>query len=132
MLGHRFLMLTHRGRRSGRLYQTVLEVLRWDAEREEAIVMSGFGRQAQWYRNVIAGGAAEVHVGRDRFTPVVRSLGADDAVAELSDYERRHRLLTPVVRSVLSRLAGFTYDGSSASRRRLVEVLPVLAFRRER
>lgn len=30
LLGHRFLLLTHRGRTSGRTYRTVLEVLQFD------------------------------------------------------------------------------------------------------
>jgi hypothetical protein len=46
LFGHRFLLLTHRGRRSGRLYRTMLEVVDWDSERREAIVMSGFGADA--------------------------------------------------------------------------------------
>jgi hypothetical protein len=29
LLGHRFLVLTHRGRRSGRTYRTTLEVVCW-------------------------------------------------------------------------------------------------------
>ncbi|HET9152482.1 MAG TPA: hypothetical protein VFN85_00025 [Solirubrobacterales bacterium] len=41
LLGHRFLLLTHRGRRSGRLYRTMLEIVAWDGARREAVVMSG-------------------------------------------------------------------------------------------
>jgi hypothetical protein len=39
LLGHRFLALTHRGRRSGRRYTTVLEVLCSRPERGEAVVV---------------------------------------------------------------------------------------------
>lgn len=128
LLGHRFLLLTHRGRRTGRHYQTVVEVVRWRPEHEEAVVMSGFGRRSQWYRNVLAGGALEVQIGRRRFRPAVRSLATEEAVAVLDDYEHRNRLIVPVVRAVLSRLAGFRYDGSEQGRSRLVETLPLLAF----
>jgi hypothetical protein len=34
----------------------------------------------------------------------------------------------PIVRAVLSRLAGFRYDGSAEARDRLVEALPLVAF----
>lgn len=129
LLGHRFLLLSHQGRRSGRTYETVLEVVRWDAGRDEATVMSGFGPGAQWYRNVLAGGAAEVQIGRGRFAPSVRVLDPDEAAAALAAYERANRLIAPLVRRVLSRLAGFRYDGSEASRRRVVETLPLIAFR---
>lgn len=37
----------------------------------------------------------------------------------------------PIVRGVLSHLAGFRYDGSRKARRRLVEELPLLAFSQE-
>jgi deazaflavin-dependent oxidoreductase (nitroreductase family) len=129
LLGHRFLLLAHRGRRSGRRYETVLEVVRWDGARREAVVLSGFGRRAQWFRNVEAGGALEVRIARLAFEPEVRVLDAAEAADALGGYERRNRFAAPVVRRVLSRLAGFDYDGSAASRERLVQTLPLVAFR---
>jgi hypothetical protein len=50
LLGRRFLRLTHRGRRTGRCYQTMLEVIDNDRARHEVFVMVGLGRRAQWYR----------------------------------------------------------------------------------
>lgn len=129
LLGHRFLLLTHRGRKSGRTYRTMLEVVDWDEAGREAIAMSGFGRRAGWYLNVLAGGAAEIEIAGSRFRPQVRPLGTDEAVRAFADYEQRNRLIAPVVRVVLSRLAGFRYDGSEDARRRLVEALPLVGFR---
>lgn len=128
LLGHRFLLLTHRGRRSDRLYRTMLEVVGWDAERREAVAMSGFGPDANWRLNVLAGGAVEVQIAELRFEPRVRSPEREEAVGVLADYERRNRMAGPIVRAILSRLAGFRYDGSVESRYRLVEALPLLAF----
>jgi deazaflavin-dependent oxidoreductase (nitroreductase family) len=128
LLGHRFLALTHRGRRSGRRYVTVLEVVRWCPEATEAVVVSGFGPTAQWYRNVLAGGAEQVRIGRLRFRPQARVLGSDEAAAVLAAYERRNRLAAPIVRRVLSRLAGVPYDGSPAARGRVVAALPFIAL----
>ncbi len=106
----------------------MLEVVSWDPERREAIVMSGFGPDANWRLNVLAGGAIEVRIAALRFQPQVRSPELERAVAVVADYERRNRLAAPIVRAVLSRLAGFPYDSSAESRRRLVETLPLLAF----
>jgi deazaflavin-dependent oxidoreductase (nitroreductase family) len=128
LLGHRFLRLTHRGRRTGRPHRTVLEVLAWDGKNQEAVVISGLGPRAQWLRNVLAAGAAEIEIGRERWTASVRALGPAEGAAVLADYERRNRIVTPIVRRVLSRLAGFRYDGTESARRRLVERLPVVAF----
>jgi deazaflavin-dependent oxidoreductase (nitroreductase family) len=129
LLGHRFLLLNHRGRRTGRAYRTVLEVVAWDAVRREAVVMSGFGRGSQWYRNVLAVDPVEVRVARLRFAPRVRALDEDEAVRVVAAYERRNRLAAPLLRAVLSKTAGFRYDGSDSARRRLVRELPLVAFR---
>jgi deazaflavin-dependent oxidoreductase (nitroreductase family) len=129
VFGHRFLLLTHRGRKSGREYRTMLEVVRWDAATREAIVASGWGRQANWFRNLQAGGAVEVEIARTKFQPEVRPLEVDEAAAVLADYERRNRFAAPILRAALSRLAGFRYDGSEAGRRRLVETLPLVGLR---
>jgi hypothetical protein len=51
-----------------------------------------------------------------------------EAAAVLADYEHRNRLITPVIRRVLSWLVDLTYDGSDAARQRLVHELPVAAF----
>lgn len=128
LLGHRFLLLTHRGRRSGELYRTMLEVVRWDPAKREATVVSGFGPHANWRLNVLAGGAVEVRIADLRFTPAVRAVEGVEAVRVLEDYERRNRLARPIVRKVLSRLAGFRYDGSAEARERLVEALPLLGL----
>ncbi len=129
LLGHRFLMLTHVGRRTGRRYRTVLEVLEWRAGQHEAIVMSGFGPQSQWLRNLQAGGGEEVRIGRERWSPQLRMLEPAEATAVLAEYERRNRLAAPVVRIVLSRLARLRYDGSDEARRQVVETLPLLGLR---
>lgn len=128
LLGHRFLLLTHRGRRSGQLHRTMLEVVQWDPARREAIVVSGFGPHANWRLNVLAGGAVEVHIAGLRFAPVVRTLEREEAVRVMKDYERRNRLARPIVRSVLSRLGGFRYNGTPEARTRLVEALPLLGL----
>jgi hypothetical protein len=108
----------------------VLEVVAWRPAAREAVVLSGVGQRSQWYRNVLAGQAVEVRVARLRFAPDVRPLGSEEAVGVLADYERRNRLAAPLVRAVLSKLAGFRYDGSEPARRRLVHTLPLVAFAR--
>jgi deazaflavin-dependent oxidoreductase (nitroreductase family) len=131
VLRRRFLRLTHRGRRSGRLFQTMLEVLGEDPRDDELFVMVGLGCRAQWYRNVMAGGAVEVAVGRERFAPSYRELPEAEADQVLAAYEQRNRLLVPIVRFLLSQLVGWRYDGSPEARQRLVSDRPILAFRPE-
>lgn len=129
LLGDRFLMLTHVGRCSGRRHHTVLEVIGGDIRAGEVIVVAGFGRKADWYRNIRAVPAEEVVVGRRRFRPVQRELEPAEAAAVLGEYEYRNRWVTPVLNRVLSRLVGWAYDGTPRGRARLAEELPFVAFR---
>lgn len=129
VLGHRFLQLTHTGRRSGRTYTTVLEVIRFDSTSREATVLSGFGHGSDWLRNIQANGRGEVSIGRSSFPATYRVVPIEEAIAVFADYERRNRFAAPVVRLVLSRLLGWHYDGSESARRRAAEQLPSIAFR---
>jgi deazaflavin-dependent oxidoreductase (nitroreductase family) len=129
LLGHRFLLLRHTGRRTGRPRAVVLEVLRYDRATGEHVVVSGFGPRADWLRNLEAGGPAAVRVGRSTFAVRHQVLDPDTAVAVLAEYERRNRFARPVLRRVLSLLLGWPYRGTDADRRRAVAVLPLVALR---
>jgi deazaflavin-dependent oxidoreductase (nitroreductase family) len=118
----------HRGRRSGRPRETVLEVLRFEAELRTAYVLSARGRRSQWLRNVQAAPPLELRIGRERLVPRMRILPPDEAARELARYEQAHPLLRPGVRRPLGRRAGIPYDGSELARRQVVERLPVVAF----
>lgn len=107
----------------------MLEVIGGDPATGELFVMVGLGRRVQWYRNVTADGAVEVAVGDRRFQPVFRELAPAEAAAVLGEYERRSRLVAPIVRVMLSALVGWRYDGSPSARDRLVRDRPILACR---
>jgi deazaflavin-dependent oxidoreductase (nitroreductase family) len=129
LLGHRFLLLVHTGRRTGVRRETVVEVVHYDADARESVVMAGWGRRTGWLHNVEAGLAHEVRIGRERFAPAYRILPPDEAERAFADYERQNRFMAPIVRSVLSRLLGWRYDGTREARRRMAAQLPLVAFR---
>ncbi len=129
LLGHRFLLLIHVGRRTGLRRCTVLEVIAFRQASFEMIVLSGFGPDAAWLRNIEAVPDFEVIIGSRRLTAIHRILDQDEATKVIAGYEHRHRLLAPIVRAVLSRLLGWRYDGSDTARRKLVAQLPLIAFR---
>ena len=129
LLGHRFLLLVHTGRKTGMHRETVLEVVQYDPITSESVVMAGWGRRTGWLHNVEAGLAHEVRTGRERFAPVYRLLPPEEAEGIFADYERRNRLIAPIIRAVLSRLLGWRYDGMPAARRLAVEQLSLVGFR---
>lgn len=129
LLGRRFLRLTHVGRRTGRTYRTMLEVVGAKRAENELIVIAGLGRKAQWYQNLQVHEALEVAIASDRFVPIHRELSLPEAERALADYERRNRYLAPLIRRVLSCLVGWHYDGTKSERQRLVTELPLIGLR---
>ncbi len=121
LLGGRFVMLEHRGRRSGRRHSTVLEVIRRDRASGERFVVSGYGPAADWYRNVAAGGLEAVWVGWRPLPAVARLLDDDEAAAELTRYQADH----PRVAARLVDLVGLDPSVPMAS---LIGELPVVGL----
>ncbi|MGH9502403.1 MAG: nitroreductase family deazaflavin-dependent oxidoreductase [Terriglobales bacterium] len=128
LFGHRCLLLTHIGRRSGLRRQTVLEVVEYRSAGPEVVVANGFGRDSDWVRNIEAGPGEEVNVGLQHFVASHRFLGEEEAVGVIKDYERRNRFIAPIVRRGFSWLMGWQYHGSESDRHRLVRQLPLIAF----
>jgi deazaflavin-dependent oxidoreductase (nitroreductase family) len=122
-------LLTHVGRRTGLRRRTVLEVLEYRRNGPEVVVMSGFGPNADWLRNLETTADPEITVGSRRFRAIHRRLGEAEAVEVLARYEQRNRLVAPVIRSVLSRLLGWRYHATDVDRHRLVAQLPLVEFR---
>jgi deazaflavin-dependent oxidoreductase (nitroreductase family) len=107
LLGRHFLQLTHRGRRSGRIRHTVLEVARFDPQTHESVVLSAYGDRADWYRNVHVAPALEIRTGRSRYVPEQRQLDPDERYAVLAAYRRRYGPLL----GFFLRYMGYTYTG---------------------
>ena len=128
LLGHRFVQIEHTGRRSGAHYVAVVEVLSWDRGSGEVIIMSGWGRTADWYRNIRAGTPTAITFARHSRPVIHRDLREDEAIEVLRKYEERNRWMRPVVRRVLGRLSGKPYDGSEESRRAVILALPLIAL----
>jgi len=124
LLGHRCLMITHIGRKTGRRRQTVVEVVHYDSSTQECIVMSGYGVQSDWYRNIQVQPASGVQVGRQRYTPQQRMLSSTETLAVLERYQRRH----PLLFRALMHLVGYTYDGTPEGLWTLSQFLRGVAF----
>lgn len=96
LLGRRFVLLEHRGRRSGQIRQVVLETL--SVEQDMIHVVSGYGWSAQWLRNVGADPRVRVTCGWSRPRGAhALILPPDEAVTVLEDYRQRHPLSARVL-----------------------------------
>lgn len=119
----KFLMLVHRGRNTGRVRRAVLEVM--GRNDDEYVVMTGWGRGSQWYRNIQANPPLEVHVGLRRFTPVARFLSDDEAAARLDAYATK----SPMDMRMLDRALGLQWDGTFEDLKRIVADRPMVGLR---
>jgi deazaflavin-dependent oxidoreductase (nitroreductase family) len=125
LVGHRFLMVTHLGRKTGRRRQTGLEVAHYDPATQECIGVAAWGEQTDWYRNLQAHPALEVQVGSTRYAPVQRFLTFEETWALLCDYQRAH----PRGLRVLLRFMGYGYHGSQEDLRAIAQAVRAVAFR---
>jgi deazaflavin-dependent oxidoreductase (nitroreductase family) len=129
LLGRRFLLLCHKGRRTGITHRTVLEVMEYREALSEAIVMSAWGRGADWLRNIEATPDAVITIGSREFAAIHRLLDVDEAATVIGAYEQRNWLIAPIIRIMLSRFLGWRYRGSASARRKAAAQLPLVAFR---
>jgi deazaflavin-dependent oxidoreductase (nitroreductase family) len=127
LLGRRFAQLTHRGRRTGRIRQTVVEVLRFDAHTHEVVVASGWGGRTDWYRNIRASPALEVRVCKVAYRPAQRFLTTEQLTGEVDRYRRQHRW---AARALFPWLFGLSVNApESELRARIDATLRGVAFR---
>jgi deazaflavin-dependent oxidoreductase (nitroreductase family) len=126
LLGHRFLLLTHIGRKSGAERQTVLEVVRHDRTTGIYIVVSGWGEKADWFRNIEQTPDVTIESGHERLDAVAVRLPIAEATDELYDYTKRH----PAALRALSRLLiGERLSGTKEDCTRLAERVPLVSLR---
>lgn len=115
LFGHRFLLLEHIGRTSGRRRFVVLEVIGRPSP-DRYLVISGFGEKAQWFRNVMADERVRVSVGARGPRPArARRLDDRAAAAALDGYAARHPHAWARLRPVLERTAGLAARGTGAT-----------------
>ena len=90
VLGHRVVQITHRGRKSGQIRRTILEVLHYDPQTREVLVVSGWEGKTDWYRNIECEPALEVRVGRVQYRPVQEFLSPEETAQLILTLFRQH------------------------------------------
>ena len=124
LFGERLLLLNHIGRKSGKVRQTVLEVVGRDETTGAYLVAPGFGEKSDWYKNVMAHPAITIQVGNHRVQARAERLPLGRACEVMLDYNRRHSALMRTLAGIL----GYRTDGSEADVRFFADVIPILAF----
>jgi deazaflavin-dependent oxidoreductase (nitroreductase family) len=124
LLGHRFVRLTHVGRRSGKVRQTVLAVLSFDGQSREIKAVSAWNA-SEWYKNIQAAPALQVETGFTRYAPTQRDLSSEEIAHLFVDFRREHPLFCRIV----CRIPGWKWDSSFTEFLELARTLRGVAFR---
>ena len=126
LLGERFLMLTHTGRKSGLARETMLEVVRHDTLTDSYVVASGWGENSNWFRNILKNPRVSIAVGFRRCLPVLAvRLSEQGAKAEFLDYARRH---PRAFRLIASRALGHPIGDAEVDSRLLARHIPIVVL----
>lgn len=107
MLGKRFMLLTHVGRRSGKVYRSVLAVLRFEADTQAVYAVSPWSA-SNWYHNIQAAPALEVETGSARYAPTQRDLTPEEIAALIVEFRQKHSVFSRMI----ARIPGWKVDST--------------------
>ncbi|HEX2570481.1 MAG TPA: nitroreductase family deazaflavin-dependent oxidoreductase [Polyangia bacterium] len=126
ILGERFLLLTHIGRKTGRPRQAVLEVVHHDAASDTYFILSGWGHRSDWLLNVEKTPEVSIDIGRRHLDARAERIAPAEAAGVLGRYMRRYpRAFRQLGRFML----GEALPPGDEGCRRLAEKLPMVALR---
>lgn len=125
LLGRRFLLLTHIGRKSGLPRQAVVEIDEYDPATDTYYIASGFGRKSDWYQNILKTPQVTIQVGNRKMEAVAEPLTPEASGEAMVRYARAH----PTAARNLAKVLGLEVDGSEESYRRVAqEHIPFVAL----
>jgi deazaflavin-dependent oxidoreductase (nitroreductase family) len=127
LMGKRFLLLNHIGRKSGQLRQAVVEVAGYDEATDTYTIASGWGTQADWYKNLQKKPEITIQVGWRKLAVTAVPLSPEQSGEAMVAYARRY----PQAALTLSkRLLGYEVDGTENDYRTLGrDVVPFIALK---
>ena len=123
-LGHRFMQITHIGRKSGKTRRTILAVLKFDKATKEIYAVSAW-KGSDWYTNIQAAPAVLVETGLVRYVPDQRTLSPEEIAATFIAYRKRH----PIFTRIICRIPGWKANASYEEFLELAKTLHGVAFR---
>ena len=125
LLGERMLLLQHTGRKSGKIREAVIEVVRHDTDTDTYTVCSGFGTKSQWFQNLQANPDVNIQVGRRKLAVHANLLPPEQCGEEMVAYAEAH----PQLANNLIQIIGHEVPDSLEGYRTLAEEwLPFVRF----
>lgn len=115
LLGRRFVLLNHTGRKSAQPRQAVLEVVDYDKATDTCTIVSAWGDQSDWYQNILKEPDVTIQLGRRELAVTADPFSPEASGEAMVAYARRH----PRAAKSLMGLLGFEVSGSEEEYRQL-------------
>lgn len=125
IMDYRFVLLIHTGRKTGRQYMTVLEIIRYDKKSSTCIVASGWGTKSDWFKNITNNPKIIYQIKNNRMDGIAERLPPDEASRELLNYADHH----PVAFRILKFFMGYQLDNNDKDILALGKQLPMFVFK---
>lgn len=125
LLGKRFLLLNHIGRKSGKQRQTVLEVVHHNKPTDTFYIASGFGKKSDWYLNILENPEVDMQVGWRKLLVTAVPLTPEESGQAMVDYARRH----PTAAKNLGKVIGYNVSTEEEYRTVGRESIPFIALK---
>lgn len=126
VMGERFLRLRHRGRKSARVHDTVLEVVGKDEQTGTYYIASGWGEGSHWFRNIQKTPGVGVQVGSRKFQAKAERVPDDEACEIHYKYSQKY----PKAFAVLTyKLLGEKLEPTEENASKMAKYVPVAALK---
>lgn len=113
LLGGRFLLINHVGRKSGLPREAVVEVV--ERVGDSVIVAAGYGAQTQWYQNLRARPEIVVQIGRKKQPVTAEFISPEDGEEIMVRYWNNNPKATGRLLSIL----GYHWDSTEVGLRQI-------------
>lgn len=127
LLGAKWMLITHIGRKSGKRYDSMVDVMDYDKANDTFYIEAAYGARADWYKNIQANPVFEAEVGRRKFKARAGALTTEGTGEMLVQFYRSKPAYT---RSVMA-MAGMKFK-DEAELRELGNNLTLLAVKPEK
>ena len=125
LLGERFMLLEHLGRKTGKWHQVVIEVVSHDTQTDTYFAASGWNLRSDWYRNILDHPQVRLSTGhRQGLAALAHVLDPAAAADRLLEDAQRH----PFAMAELAEIMGFPEHKTEADIRAIAQRLPVIGF----
>jgi deazaflavin-dependent oxidoreductase (nitroreductase family) len=122
LMGRRFLQLTHIGRNSGKVYKTVVEVVKFDPDSRRIYIASGFKEKSDWLKNILNHPRIGINFCGKQCDAEAVKLTGNRSARVLLDYAHRY----PLAMRELAKFMGYEIDRGDQDIELLARELPMI------